>query len=334
MAPVEARGVIGEFLGDVHVHELGRGRGAGAGLALEYMRRALLTVSTRKLTRVDVVVTASHFLPDAAALASSVRRGALGVSYVYHLVADRRSLGPRTLWSKSDERIGLALLRRFAGVVFVSNAQTAAALGARGFDPVRTAVGVDVASFPRVVPSALPPQGAFVARMAHTKGVTDAIETWARVQNALPAARLVMVGTGPEREAGAALAERVGLSDSVDWPGFVSEDEKRRILGESRVFLAPSYEEGWGISVCEALASGVPVVAYRHPVLDELFDGAYLGAQAGDVNGLADLAVSVLRNDALADSFSARGHETAERYDVARVAEQELETILRTRCGS
>ena len=143
-----------------------------------------------------------------------------------------------------------------------------------------------------------------------------------------------MVGTGPEREAGAALAERVGLSDSVDWPGFVSEDEKRRILGESRVFLAPSYEEGWGISVCEALASGVPVVAYRHPVLDELFDGAYLGAQAGDVNGLAELAVSVLRNDALADSFSARGHETAERYDVARVAEQELETILRTRCGS
>jgi glycosyltransferase involved in cell wall biosynthesis len=164
--------------------------------------------------------------------------------------------------------------------------------------------------------------------MARTKGVSDAIEAWARVRQTLPEARLVMVGTGPEREPAAALTERLGLGDSVEWRGFVSEEEKRRLLSESRLFIAPSYEEGWGISVCEALASGVPVVGYRLPVLDELFGTAYLGVQPGDVAGLADRAVQVLTDGSLAQTLSERGRETAARYDLARVADQELETIL------
>jgi glycosyltransferase involved in cell wall biosynthesis len=330
LAPPGAAAVFRPFL-DVPAHELGSGgvRLAAGGplLALEYVRRAL-TTGVRRLPPADVVVAASHFTPDAAALAALARRGARGVSYVYHLVAERRHFGPRTLWSKSDERVGLALLRRYADVVFVSNEPTAAALARRGFDVVRTDVGVDVASFLQAAPAGLPPRATFVGRMARTKGVSDAIEAWARVRQTLPEARLVMVGTGPEREPAAALTERLGLGDSVEWRGFVSEEEKRRLLSESRLFIAPSYEEGWGISVCEALASGVPVVGYRLPVLDELFGTAYLGVQPGDVAGLADRAVQVLTDGSLAQTLSERGRETAARYDLARVADQELETIL------
>ena len=169
--------------------------------------------------------------------------------------------------------------------------------------------------------------------MVRTKGVADAIRAWADVRRAVPDARLVMVGTGPERATGTELAERLGISDAIEWRGFVSEDEKRRILSESRLFLAPSYEEGWGISVCEALASGVPVVAYRLPVLDELFDSAYLGASPGDARGLAELAVRLLTDDTAAETLARRGRTTAERYDVARVAEAELEVILERRAS-
>jgi glycosyltransferase involved in cell wall biosynthesis len=137
-----------------------------------------------------------------------------------------------------------------------------------------------------------------------------------------------MVGAGPEQAPAAGLAARLGVSDAVDWRGFVSEDEKRQILSESRLFLAPSYEEGWGISVCEALASGVPVVAYRLPVLDELFDSAYLGAAPGDTDGLAQLATRVLTDETVAGELAERGVATAQRYDVDRVANAELELIL------
>jgi glycosyltransferase involved in cell wall biosynthesis len=330
LAPPQAHQTIRSFLGDVPSHPFGsagsRQRALGPALALEYVRRTI-TVAARNLPDTNVVVAASHFMPDAAALATLVRRGAVGVSYVYHLVANRSGLSPRTLWSKTDERIGLALLRRFAGVVFVSNGPTASALAERGFEPVHTAVGIDLASFRRAA-GGLPPRAAFVARMVHTKGVTDAIEAWPHVLGRVPGARLVMVGAGPETKPAAALAEKLGISDSVEWRGFVPEDEKRQILSESRLLLAPSYEEGWGISLCEAMASAVPVVAYRLPVLDELFGSSYLAARPGDVVDLAELAVQVLNDDSVAATLSQRGLATAARYDVGRVAEQELETIL------
>jgi glycosyltransferase involved in cell wall biosynthesis len=137
-----------------------------------------------------------------------------------------------------------------------------------------------------------------------------------------------MVGAGPEREPAMSLAERLGISDAVEWCGFVSDSEKRRILSESRLFLAPSYEEGWGIAVCEALASAVPVVAYRLPVLEEHFGASYLGAEPGDIQGIADLAVQVLTNDVVAADLAREGRSTAERYDLARVADYELDAIL------
>jgi glycosyltransferase involved in cell wall biosynthesis len=332
LAPPEAAPTLAEFLGDVRIRNLGsagpRQRALGPILALEYVRRSVLA-TLRRSPPADVVVAASHFTPDAAALAKLVRRGAVGVGYVYHQVASRAGLDPRTLWSKSDERIGLALLRRFADIVFVSNRSTGAALADRGFAPVHTAVGIELGSFRPTTPAKLPPNAAFVARMAPTKGVVDAIEAWARVARAIPSAKLRMVGVGPERERGAALAERLGISGSIEWRGYVSESEKREILSASRLLLAPSHEEGWGIAVCEALASGVPVVAYKLPVLDELFGSAYLGAERGDTARLSELAVEVLTDDALAEQLSRRGLETAQRYDVARVAEEELDVILR-----
>src|SRR5206468_4567760 len=132
----------------------------------------------------------------------------------------------------------------------------------------------------------------------------------ARVVRRVPGARLVMVGSGPELQHAQALAERLGVSAAVEWRGFVSEAEKRTILSDSRLLLAPSREEGWGIAVAEGLASGVPVVGYRLPVLDELFGSSYVGTPIGDVDALAANAVEVLVDDALAARLSRGGRET------------------------
>jgi glycosyltransferase involved in cell wall biosynthesis len=165
--------------------------------------------------------------------------------------------------------------------------------------------------------------------MVSSKGVRDAVEVWADVHARLPQAKLVMVGEGPEREHAIALAGRLGIASAVEVRGFVAEEEKRRVLQESSVLLAPSYEEGWGIAVCEALASGLPVVAYRLSTLDELFPAAYLGAPLGDQAALADLAVRVLADSSEAAALSRKGEEAAARYDIDRVAADELEKILR-----
>jgi len=63
-------------------------------------------------------------------------------------------------------------------------------------------------------------------------------------------------------------------------------------------------------------------------VLDSLFDSAYLGAPAGDVAALAEHVVRVLGDDSLAEDLARRGRETAARYDLQRVAQEELAAIL------
>jgi glycosyltransferase involved in cell wall biosynthesis len=328
LAPRGAAAPLRTIAGDVPVHELGRQVPNGPPLAAEYVRRAA-GVTRTTVAATDAVIASSHFIPDAAAVRAHVRAGSVGAAYVYHLIAGRSGGGLRTAWSTLDERVSLRLLRRYAGVVFTSNSETTAALEARGFNPVRTAVGLDVASYSGTDVAEVPPRAVFLARMAHMKGVRDAIEAWASVVQRVPGARLVMVGTGPELRPAQALAERLGVSAAVEWRGFVSEEEKRTILSGSRLLLAPSREEGWGIAVAEALASGVPVVGYRLPVLDELFGSSYVGTPVGDVDALAASASELLVDDALAARLSREGRETVSRYDVQRIAEVELEEVLR-----
>jgi glycosyltransferase involved in cell wall biosynthesis len=329
VAPPRALETVGDFLVDVDVHQLGSSPPIGPRLAIEYVRRSLMAV-TQSLPRADVALAASHFTPDASALASLARRGALGVGYVYHLVATRTTKDARTLWSRADERIGLAILKRYAGLVFVPNHATGDALSRRGFYTAQTDVGIDLKSLSRSDGARRQPnRGLFVGRLVESKGVRDAIRVWARVHAVIPDAKLVVAGEGPERDVAEALARELGIDSAVEFLGFIPEDDKRRLLRESGVFLAPSYEEGWGIAVGEALASSTPVVAYRLQVLDELFPSSYIAAPRGDQAALADAAIRVLRDVSFAAQVVRNGAETVARYDIERVATSELETILR-----
>jgi glycosyltransferase involved in cell wall biosynthesis len=331
IAPPEAFPMIQSFLGQVRMHPRGsagpRAAARGPFLALEYVRRAV-SAAARPPATPDVVVAASHFSPDAVALSALGRRGAVGVAYVYHLVAERKRNDLRTLWSKGDEQIGLGLLRRHADVVFVSNRLTEAALVERGFAPVRTDVGLDLGELRRAPRDRGGPIALFLARMVDSKGLLDAVEAWAHVRGSLPEARLIMAGDGPRREEGMKRATQLGISDAIEWPGFVSEEEKRRLLGNCALLLAPSYEEGWGISIAEALATELPVVAYRLAVLDELFPSAYAAVTPGDIRGLANAVVRILRDPAYAGALREHGSTVIQRYDVSRVADLELEKIL------
>ncbi|MEI9926637.1 MAG: glycosyltransferase [Sphingomonas sp.] len=77
--------------------------------------------------------------------------------------------------------------------------------------------------------------------------------------------RLVIVGEGPERAAIEAAAERMGIADRVLLPGFLPDPH--RYMGLFDIFALSSQSEQAPISVIEAMASGLPVVA---PVLGDI----------------------------------------------------------------
>ena len=58
----------------------------------------------------------------------------------------------------------------------------------------------------------------------------------------------------------------------IDHKGIVSESEKFEMFERAKVFLFPSIREGFGMAVAEALHMGLPVIAWRIPVFEELYE--------------------------------------------------------------
>jgi glycosyltransferase involved in cell wall biosynthesis len=86
--------------------------------------------------------------------------------------------------------------------------------------------------------------------------------------------RLLVAGRGDDRPRLEALRESLGVTDHVDFLGFVTEAEKRQLLRKSWINTVTSVKEGWGIVNLEAAACGTPTIASDVPGLrDSVVDG-------------------------------------------------------------
>jgi glycosyltransferase involved in cell wall biosynthesis len=134
----------------------------------------------------------------------------------------------------------------------------------------------------------------FVGRLVEAKGARDAVEAWKRSGLDLP---LVIAGTGPLRDATTAAGARV--------LGWVPHAGLARLYEGARAVVLPSrWQEPFGIVGLEALAFGVPVVAWDSGGIAEWHPGQGLLVPWGDVDGLAcALREAVRRRAALPAGF-------------------------------
>jgi len=134
-------------------------------------------------------------------------------------------------------------------------------MGYRDEELVYLSNGVDVARADATPEQAKQYDVVWTGRVHAQKGVDDLLATLARLARDVPDFKALLIGKLRER-----LEPRIrelGLERQVEFSGYVSEDEKFRLLKCSRLFLMPSHYESWGIVIGEALACGVPVLAYH-----------------------------------------------------------------------
>lgn len=144
----------------------------------------------------------------------------------------------------------------------------------------------------------------------------SAIRAFAQVRARIPAAQLVVAGSGPEMPRLKQLAESLNLGKSVRFTGRVDAADMPALYSGARVALNPSRVDNMPNSVLEALAAGVPVVSTRVggvPYIVE-HDKTALLVEAGDVTGMAEAIVRILTDPALAVRLRAAGIEAAQRY--------------------
>ncbi len=101
----------------------------------------------------------------------------------------------------------------------------------------------------------------FVGRLEARKGVKWLLRAFKLLEMSDPNVHLNIVGNGPDREKLELLAEDLKLKN-VSFLGFVSEEEKMRLLTTCDLFVSPAlYGESFGLVLLEAMASGAMVVA-------------------------------------------------------------------------
>ncbi len=141
----------------------------------------------------------------------------------------------------------------------------------------------------------------YLGRMKKYKSIDHLLRAFAIVHREHPEARLLLVGDGDVRPALAELAAQLHLGAAVQFTGFVPEAEKVRLLNQMHIVVNPSAKEGWGLTVIEANACGVPVVASDVPGLrDSVVDGqtGFL-YEYGNIEQLAEKIGLLLRDEHL-----------------------------------
>jgi phosphatidylinositol alpha-1,6-mannosyltransferase len=150
------------------------------------------------------------------------------------------------------------------------------------------------------------------ARMIKRKGQDTLVRVWSAVLAEIPAARLLLVGDGPNRRAVERLSVRLGVSDSVIFVGGVQWDEVPAYTDAGDVFAMPCRTrllglepEAFGIVFLEAQACGAPVIIGASGGAPEALHGPDTG-EVVDSSDCRAIAAALIRRLQLRQSRAAR----------------------------
>ena len=113
----------------------------------------------------------------------------------------------------------------------------------------------------------------------------------------------------------------------------LSDEDLPALYTGARVYACPSLYEGFGFTVLEAMACGVPVVCSRDTSLPEVAGDAALFADPRNVDEFARALAQAFNDESLRVQLIARGMANVKRFSWARVASHALSTYEQV-CGS
>lgn len=160
-------------------------------------------------------------------------------------------------------------------------------------------------------------------RLAHPKNVDVLLAAFRVVRDRVPDATLTILGTGPLAGALAEAATSLGLEGAVTWTGKASADEIRAHCATARLAVFPTGMESFGLSVAEACAARVPVIATRVGAVPELVEDGVTGTlvEPGDAAALARAMLACAASPEKAEAMARSPGEVVRGLDWGRFAD-------------
>jgi glycosyltransferase involved in cell wall biosynthesis len=191
--------------------------------------------------------------------------------------------------------------------------------------------GIDLAAFPfSPRPMDAPPRAVSIARLCSVKDPVTLLLATRLVLDREPAFRLDLVGDGPLRPEVERAIVRLRLSDAVRVHGALND--VRPVLGGASFFVLASTSEGVSLTLLEAMATGLPVVATRVGGNPEVVDQGVTGVLVPprEPEALADAMLWMLRQPGPRERMGRLARRRAEEhFDIRRTVAAYEEMYLR-----
>ena len=159
-----------------------------------------------------------------------------------------------------------------------------------------------------------------ISRLTVEKGHTVLIKALREMENAgsLSNIRFLFVGEGELRESLVRMVNSYNLANKVIFTGFVSEEEKVKILASLNIFIFPSLAEGFGIVLIEAMSVGLPCIVSDLPVLKDVAKESVLYFNSGEEKSLKEKVEKMAKSKSLREEFSKKALQQVKKYDIKK----------------
>jgi len=225
---------------------------------------------------------------------------------------------------EADAAFAAGILTKADALIAVSENTRQDAIRILGIAPDKIVTihsGVPSAYFDAKPTRRAKPYVLFVGTIEPRKNLAGLLDAWALLKPTLRS-EFDLVTAGPRGWAGADLFAR--LQTESTYLGYVPEQEMPGLVAGAAVFVYPSFYEGFGFPVAQALAARVPVVTSNSSSLPEVArDGAIL-VDPKDPAAIAAAVTRLLESEAEREKLAGYGRASAERFRWEVCAEQSL----------
>jgi glycosyltransferase involved in cell wall biosynthesis len=170
-----------------------------------------------------------------------------------------------------------------------------------------------------------PPRLVFAGRLNRTKRPGDALRALSLIREEFPGATLDVIGTGYLFDE----LRRQAADGGALLHGYISDEEKARVLRNADLILIPGTREGWGIVALEAAGHGVPAIAYDIPGLrDAVVDGVTGLLTERSPEAMAAASVGLLRSPSQWLRLRSAARQRALEFSWERAADGLMDALL------
>jgi glycosyltransferase involved in cell wall biosynthesis len=157
----------------------------------------------------------------------------------------------------------------------------------------------------------------FVGSLEPRKNVSLLLEAFQKMSS-----KFQLVLCGPEGWGDDLSAQIV---DGVIQTGYVSKPALRALYQNAIALVLPSFDEGFGLPILEAMASGIPIIASKIPAICEIGGDAFIPVDTESTTELRQAMCEVFSDTSLRDQLIAKGNERLKRFTWKEAAKKTLD---------